>query len=624
MFNQKKDKIIIYVVPQQHWDPFWHFAPEVAERMGLRNLRKALDIMKEEPDFKYTSGQVYLWELFEKHFPARVGELKQRVKEGKIELTNGGYANPDFNLPSGESLIRNLAYAQKVWQKDFGVRPEICWVQDSFGQSGQLPQIFLKLGIKYHTSKRGASRNLPGVFIWEGVDGSRIILDRQPLGHHGIVFFPPFSVLPSRTNPNENLEKILKPLSFPMAIIALYFWDPYIWMSTKGRAHSFRAALKYLVSCYPDNEILVLHGFSADAAMPVAWICYLAHTYTRLSKNDMLISLPSTFFKSLENKLEKLTVVRGELNGPTGKRGEAFGALPGTYSARIDVKQRARHSERLLYLTEFLEALRFIKKGRGEDLTDIWKLKFLNDFHDGICGSLTDDNYFFLKEKAELLIHRCIEIMQRNLELLAPKEGIFNPLSWSRKDLVEIENELKLIEAEPSGFSQLKTVTSDQKFVFEESQKTLITPFYQVKWRDNNLEIYQNSEKITGEKFCRLRLQRENGDTYFWDVSGEEWNDIKSIELVGWQGPRATLKIISTLHRIKTTQLIYFYLHTPRVDFVTTIDNKNKNIRLQVHLPFEILKKSEVIREIPAGFIREGESSGQASWAETFSALRLL
>jgi alpha-mannosidase len=635
----KKQKRIIYIVPQQHWDPFWKFLPEVSERMGVRNIRKVLDILKEVSEFRYSIDQAYLWELFQKYFPERGEELKQRVREGKIELTNGGYVNPDFNLPSGESLIRNLAYCQKIWQKEFGVKAKVVSIQDSFGQSGQLPQIFSKMGLKYHTAKRGASKDLPAVFVWQGVDGTKIIFDRQPLGHHGLLLFPLFSTIPNKIKPSETFERIVrKYFALPFALVSVFLPDIGIWTATKAKFWRFKSALKFLTEKYPDYHIFIPHGFGMDGGMPFAWIVNLTHFYSQLSGDKAVVTLPSEYFKHIEQIKEKLKllVVEGELNGPTEKNGEACGALPGSYSTRIDVKQRARKMERLLYLAELLESIKWLSSGQFNDLTELWKQKFLTDFHDGICGTLTDENYRLLKRKAEWVIEQSEKIVKENLVSLAPRNSVFNPLPWTRNDLVKINSKLYLVKAEPLGFTPIESITVESQFKFDINQLT--TPFYQVKWTQDNLEIYQNGQKITGEKFARLRLQDEKGDTYFWDVSGEEWNKIESIKLIENQGLRATIEIRSTLRKNKIIQLIHFYLHTPRIDFETIIDNQEKDIRIQVHLPFNLKtqvnadptsrdadqrrdqRESTLIveREIPAGFIREGESNGQAKWKDVF------
>ncbi len=627
---RERKKMKIYVALQPHWDPWWSFAPEISEKMGVGNVRKALDIMRENPEFKYVIDQVYLWELLKKHFPERIDELKQRVKEGKIGLTCGGFVNPDLNLPSGESLIRQLAYCQRAWKEELGADCETVGIMDSFGQSGQLPQIFSKLGLKYHTAKRGPSKDLPAVFVWEGVDGSQIIFDRQPLGHHGITQFPPFSVIPNRFEPNEKFEKAVrssKVLSFLAFQIAYHLPDISLWVAIKTSFWRFKSALNYLKKLYPENHIYIPHGFGFDGAMPFEWISYFCKAYSKLTKNEMKVCLPVDFFKAVEAFRDKLTVIKGELNGPTKLDGEAYGALPATASTRIRTKQICRENERLLYLAELLETMKYAIGGEYRDFTNLWILKFRTDFHDGICGSLTDDNHQILREDAVFLKEGCEKIIKENLEFLAPADSVFNPLPWPRKDLIEKKKKIELVEVRDAGFSPSRTVKPEGRLGFNAETCVLFTPFYKIEWSNNNLEINKLiplsnrgadkkvGSRITGEKFARFRIQNESGDAYFWDLSGEEWDEVRSIRVIECNDFRATLEIKTKIRGLEISEHLCFYAHTSRIDFRVKLNNQEKDIRLQVHLPL-VEDIRGAFREIPAGFLKDGESPGQATWKE--------
>ena len=51
------------------------------------------------------------------------------------------WVEPDTNMPTGESLVRQVLYGQRYFEKTFGVRHSVCWLPDCFGFSGALPQI---------------------------------------------------------------------------------------------------------------------------------------------------------------------------------------------------------------------------------------------------------------------------------------------------------------------------------------------------------------------------------------------------------------------------------------------------------------------------------------------------
>lgn len=60
---------------------------------------------------------------------------------GKFHLVGGSWVENDSNMPSGESLSRQMIFGQRFFQSRFGKRCETAWLPDSFGLSGSLPQI---------------------------------------------------------------------------------------------------------------------------------------------------------------------------------------------------------------------------------------------------------------------------------------------------------------------------------------------------------------------------------------------------------------------------------------------------------------------------------------------------
>ena len=67
----------------------------------------------------------------------------------------------DSNMPSGESLSRQLIYGQRFFQSRFsGMRCETAWLPDSFGLSGALPQLIREAGMKYFFTQKLSWNNM--------------------------------------------------------------------------------------------------------------------------------------------------------------------------------------------------------------------------------------------------------------------------------------------------------------------------------------------------------------------------------------------------------------------------------------------------------------------------------
>ncbi len=60
----------------------------------------------------------------------------------------GWYLQPDCNMPSGESFVRQILLGQRYFREKFGVEPETAVNFDPFGHTRGLVQILAKSG--YH------------------------------------------------------------------------------------------------------------------------------------------------------------------------------------------------------------------------------------------------------------------------------------------------------------------------------------------------------------------------------------------------------------------------------------------------------------------------------------------
>ena len=99
------------------------------------------------------------------------------MREGRWEVVGGSWVEPDLNLPSGESLVRQLVYGQRDLQERFGARCREFWTPDTFGYNGQVPQILRGAGIdRFLTQKLSWNQFTEPPhhsFAWAGIDGSR-------------------------------------------------------------------------------------------------------------------------------------------------------------------------------------------------------------------------------------------------------------------------------------------------------------------------------------------------------------------------------------------------------------------------------------------------------------------
>ena len=170
----------VALVAHSHLDIAYYWRRIHAVQKNLRTVLIQLRLMDKYPDFKYTHTQPYVYETLEKYYPEVFSELKEKVKNGQFEPVGAMYVEPDCNIPSAESLIRQCLYGQMTYKRMFGTFVNNAWLPDVFGNSWILPQILKKSGVDYFVSNKMSTWNdtnrFPhNNFIWRGIDGSEVL-----------------------------------------------------------------------------------------------------------------------------------------------------------------------------------------------------------------------------------------------------------------------------------------------------------------------------------------------------------------------------------------------------------------------------------------------------------------
>ena len=170
-----------YMVGNTHFDPVWLWTWDEA-MAGIRaTFRSALDRMKEHNQYIYSFTTPPVFEWIRKVDPAMFEEIKQRVAEGRWELAEGWWVQPDCYSASGESYVRQGLYGQQYLLENFGKKSCTVFNVDSFGHSPMLPQILKKSGIEFYCLLRPEKKHIPlkqPLFRWASADGSEVLAYR--------------------------------------------------------------------------------------------------------------------------------------------------------------------------------------------------------------------------------------------------------------------------------------------------------------------------------------------------------------------------------------------------------------------------------------------------------------
>ena len=170
----------LWMFGQSHIDLGWLWPLEETRRKSVRTYANQLALMEEYPEYRFLLCEPALLDMLMEQNPDTWNRVKEAYQRGQIEPEGAFYVECDTNMPSGESLIRQLMYGKRWFQEQFGVESKVAWQPDTFGYSACLPQIFKKLNIPYFATEKllradPETQRFPYQnFIWEGMDGSTV------------------------------------------------------------------------------------------------------------------------------------------------------------------------------------------------------------------------------------------------------------------------------------------------------------------------------------------------------------------------------------------------------------------------------------------------------------------
>lgn len=183
---QEEKEYKAYMVSNAHFDSQWNWD---VQRSIIEYIPKTIDrnlfLLEHYPDyiFNFEGGVKYAW--MKEYFPEKYDLVKEYIKAGRWHVTGSTWDATDTNIPSPESFTRNILYGQHFYQKEFGVKGTDIFLPDCFGFGWTLPTVAAHSGLIGFSTQKLQWRNNPfygdskipfEIGLWEGVDGSRIML----------------------------------------------------------------------------------------------------------------------------------------------------------------------------------------------------------------------------------------------------------------------------------------------------------------------------------------------------------------------------------------------------------------------------------------------------------------
>ena len=351
----------IHFIGNAHLDPAWMWMLDEGMEAFIATCRAALDRIDETPGFVFSCSSAAHYAFVEQTDPSLFRKIQNAVAEGAWCLVGGWWVEPDCNLPSTESFIRQALLGQRYFLSRFGRIATTGYNIDSFGHNANLPQLLRGAGIENYVFMRPeqVEMKLPSsLFRWRSRSEDEVLAYRLPLHYSNF-----------QIGIGEKLERL------PM--FELYD-STRPWMLFYGVGNHGGGPTKAQIA-----EIIDLHQ----------------------KDERLMFSNPDRFFKEASN-IHDLPVVRAEMQPHA----------VGCYSAHSEAKRLNRMAEHQLLVAERLGVLAERLVGHSAEpqrLHNAWCDVALNQFHDLLGGVAIKE----AMDEVVMRYHRAIMIARTNQQL---------------------------------------------------------------------------------------------------------------------------------------------------------------------------------------------------------------
>lgn len=171
----------LFLVCNAHLDPVWLWDWQEGATAALSTFRVAADFCKKYEGFVFCHNEALLYQWVEEYEPELFHRIQKLVADGKWCIIGGWFLQPDCNMPSGESILRQIRSGREYFRQRFHAEPKIAVNFDSFGHNRGLVQILKQCGYTGYLFMRPEKEKmaLPARnFLWQGYDGSEILAHR--------------------------------------------------------------------------------------------------------------------------------------------------------------------------------------------------------------------------------------------------------------------------------------------------------------------------------------------------------------------------------------------------------------------------------------------------------------
>ncbi|HEV2036070.1 MAG TPA: alpha-mannosidase [Candidatus Dormibacteraeota bacterium] len=545
----------ITAVGHAHIDTAWEWPIREAKRKVARSWSTQLALMDEHPDYVFAASQPAQYAWMKESYPDIYRRIKEKVAAGQWEPVGAMWVEADCNLPSGESLVRQLLHGKRFFMHEFGYETKILWLPDVFGYPGNLPQLISASGCDFFLTQKLSwnDTNKPEhhTFIWEGIDGTHIF-----------THFPPADTYNGSFRPEEVEQSI---------------------RNFKDGQSSHRS--------------LYLFGWGDGGGGPQPEMIESAH------RLGVEIGRAGDFFEAASAEANGLATSVGELY---------FELHRGTYTSQSRTKRLNRLAQQALGEAEMWS----VAAGGAyplSELSALWRTLLLNQFHDILPGSSIDWVYEEAERDLDAVATRASGISEAAMSAIAgsgEQLAIFNTLSHPRRVVVNLNGEYARIEAPSCGWSVHIAHPNEPPVTV--SDHSMQNELLRVEWDDRGVltSIWdkEGEREVLSGPGNLLQLHEDNpARRDAWDLDSDyrkSFTEVTQIEQVQRRGGlRGVLGFERRFGDSILTQVMSLDAGSRVLRFETRVNWQEVHKMLKVAFPVTVSSR-EATYEIQFGHLR--------------------
>jgi len=587
----------VVCIGHTHIDVAWLWTFAQTREKAQRSFSTVVQFMKKYPEYKFMSSQAQLYKFVKEDAPELYQEIKELVKAGRWEVEGAMWVEADCNLPSGESLVRQVMYGKRFFKDEFGVDCKVLWLPDVFGYSAALPQILRKSGVEYFVTSKiswNESNRMPyDFFNWKGIDGTSVKSYFLTAQH-------------KRRGEGTKTYSTYNGDTAPSMIAGTYD----------------RFQQKTL-----SDEVMLTYGYGDGGGGPNEMMIEQCKRMT-----GGLPMCPKTKFEFAGKFLEDLNEKTKDRNDIPEWNGELYLEYHrGTYTSQARNKKYNRKSEFLYRNAEMLSVLGELVcsvKYPVNTLAEGWEKILLCQFHDVIPGSsihqvYEDTNVIYSKifSEGKSIVNGVREAIEKQVKTYGGLL-VYNPNSFEASAEVMAEGEWRYVKNIPAlGWA---VVPPEDKIIPEVSDRMIENDYLIVEF-DKNMEISRIYDKEAGREVLKpgeLGNRIEAFEDYpraydAWEIT-EYYKEKKHpvTNVVSCEkyecGEKVGFSITRNFRDSTITQIITLDGHTKNIGFDTKIDWNDEHILLKAAFPFN-LNATSATYDVQFGYV-ERPTHANTSW----------